>query len=170
MKKILLLTLLTLSIAGCGAYQEEQQAQNQRSMEEVQMETTKPETIEDVPEIDPNAKEYVPPKPTKTAKGVAIPGRGKIKIPAGQKDNLNVKFHNPESNADYYYMVYELRLGDEVLYKSNRLDPGEEINTINLSRSLTPGTYDATIFVQPYRMEDDTATNNAVLEIELLVE
>lgn len=130
----------------------------------------------DVPERDPNAGEYVEPEEDDTvSKGISIPGWNTINIPEHEK-KVAVDFYNPEANKDRYHLTFELRLPDdseqgyEVLYKSGLVDPGLHIQNITLSRELDAGTYDATIHVQPYRMDEEkTATNNADMQTQLIV-
>lgn len=130
----------------------------------------------DIPERDPNAGEYVDPDDDDTAsKGISIPGWNTLNIPEHKKD-VAVDFYNPEANKNRYQLTFELRLPDdseqgyEVLYKSGLVDPGLHIQNITLSRELDAGTYDATIHVQPYRMDEEkTATNNADMQTQLIV-
>ena len=121
--------------------------------------------------IDSGAGDYVAPtqKPTSTP-GVSIPGWGSITIPANQQ-TVSVDFFNPEKNEGRYYLTFKLILSDtgEVLYESNAVPPGKHIQTITLSRGLPAGTYDAMIHVQPFRMSDETPTNNANMKTTLIV-
>ena len=122
--------------------------------------------------IDSGAGDYV--KPTQTQKpsepNVAIPGWGSITIPANQQ-TVSVDFFNPEANEGLYYLTFKLILSDtgEVLYESNAVPPGKHIQTITLSRALPAGTYDVAVHVQPYRMSDETPTNNADMKTTLIV-
>lgn len=132
---------------------------------------------EQAPEIDKNAGVYVEPEITPTESvGVAIPGWGKLIIPANTTENIVVDFYNPEVNADKYYLAFEIRLPDnseqgyEVLYTSGLIEPGLHIQNISLNRALEAGTYEAIIHVQPYRMESKAPTNNADLKTELIVQ
>ncbi len=126
------------------------------------------------PDIDPNAGDYVKPE-TSEIGGVSIPGWGKLTIPVNTSDDIEVDFYNPEANADKYYLTYELRIpanneqGYETLYQSGLIEPGKHIQKIDLSRGLPAGTYNATLHVQPYRMEDKSLTNNTDLKLELVV-
>lgn len=134
----------------------------------------------DAPELDPNAGEYVDPRSKDTgadnkSKGIAVPGWGSLRIPKNEKE-VTVDFYNPEANEGQYSMTFELRLPDEseqgyeVLYKSGLINPGLHIQNITLSRELDEGVYNATIHVQPYRMnEEKTATNNADMKTQLIV-
>lgn len=136
----------------------------------------------DIPKRDPNAGEYVEPEedvePEKydtASQGISIPGWNTLNIPEHQKE-VAVDFYNPEANKDKYHLTFELRLPDdseqgyEVIYKSGLIDPGLHIQNITLSHELDAGTYDATIHVQPYRMDESkTITNNADIQTQLIV-
>ena len=138
-------------------------------------ESNPPIETPDVPDIDPNQGEYVEPEKQPPAKGVAVPGWASITIPKNQKDNIVVDFYNPDENKDLYYLTFEVRIPDnsaqgyEVIYKSGLIEPGMHIQKISLSRPLEAGTYNAVIYVQPYRMADKSLTNNAELKTELIV-
>ena len=126
-------------------------------------------------QLDPNQGGYVDPNQGNNtpAQGVAIPGWGKITVPVNETE-VTVDFFNPEQNKDLYYLTFELRLPDgnggyEVLYKSGLIEAGNHIQKITLSRGLAEGTYDAIIFVQPYRMDGITPTNNAETRTQLIV-
>lgn len=121
--------------------------------------------------IDSGAGDYV--KPTQTTAStpsVSIPGWGSITIPANQQ-TVSVDFFNPEDNEGLYYLTFKLILLDtgEVLYESNAVPPGKHIQSITLTRALPAGSYAAVIHVQPYRMSDETPTNNADMETTLIV-
>ncbi len=131
----------------------------------------------DAPEPDINAGEYVEPEADNTvSKGISVPGWNSLSIPKNKKE-VTVDFYNPEENEGLYHLTFELRLPDEseqgyeVLYKSGLVDPGLHIQNITLSRELDAGIYDAMIHVQPYRMDEQkTATNNADMQTQLIVE
>ena len=121
--------------------------------------------------IDPNATEnltYVQPP------GVSIPGFGKMTIPAYTKELKGINLHNPKKNEGWYYLTYKLCLLDkngavsETLYESQLLPPGQYIQDITMSRGLSPGTYEAVMHVQPYRIADKSQTNNADLRITIV--
>ena len=119
--------------------------------------------------IDQNAGEYVEPTVTPVVQGVAIPGRTSLTIPANTQ-TVTVDFYNPEANEGLYYLTYKLSLANgEVLYESNAIPPGKHIQSITLSRPLSAGEYDAVIHVQPYRISDETPTNNANMKTKLIV-
>ena len=125
--------------------------------------------------IDSGAGDYVAPTvDSKIESNVAIPGWRSITIPSGTTQVTSVDFYNPEKNADLYYLTVALLLPtadgeSEVLYQSDAIPPGKHIQSITLSRPLDAGTYSAVIHVQPYRMSDETPTNNANMKITLVV-
>ena len=129
-------------------------------------------------EIDPNAGELITPTPAPTEPGIAIPGWGSITLPAGVTE-AQVALQNPEANADWYYLTFELRLptvdeetgeeGYEVIFTTGLIPPGQYCNKVTLTRALEPGEYTATVHVQPYRMADQSPTNNADMETVLIV-
>lgn len=126
--------------------------------------------------IDPNAEEDSRHENSADAEqGVVIAGRESMVVSANKREAA-VDFFNPDENARFYYLTFELRLygGDgqdyEVLYTSGLVEPGKHIYRITLSRSLEKGVYEAVIHVQPYRMnEEKTPTNNADMKIRLIV-
>lgn len=134
-------------------------------------------TAKTTPSIDPSAKEYEEPAGDPTdVQGVSIPGWKELHLEAGEKD-VSVDFYNPEANEGKYYLTFELRLENEdgngtyeVLYRSGLVEPGLHIQNISLERTLEEGTYNATIHVQPYRMDaEKTPTNNADIKTILTV-
>ena len=125
--------------------------------------------------IDPNAGDYVAPELKEGEPGVAIPGWGSMTIPANTPVLDMVDFYNPEANAGLYYLTFKFCLlnsnGEisEVLWESQAVPPGKHIQKITMSRGLPAGTYDAVVHVQPYRMSDESPTNNANLKTKLIV-
>lgn len=121
--------------------------------------------------IDPNAGALITPTPAPTEPGVAIPGWGSMTIPAGVTE-VATSMQNPEVNEGWYYLTFELRLKDtdEVLFTTGLIPPGQYCNQVTLSRPLEKGEYAAVIHVQPYRISDQSPTNNADMETVLIVE
>ena len=130
-------------------------------------------------EIDPNAGALSTPTPAPTEPGVAIPGWGSITLPAGVTE-ASTTLKNPEANADWYYLTFEMRLPTvdeetgaesyEVLFTTGLIPPGQYCNKVTLTRALEPGEYNVILHVQPYRISDKTPTNNADMETVLVVE
>ncbi len=127
--------------------------------------------------VDPNQGDYVAPEQGDgSTSGIAIPGWGEITIPPNKADNIKVDFYNPEENAGKFYLTFQIRLPDnsaegyEVLYTSGLIEPGKHIYSINLSRGIEEGEYEAIIHCQPYKMDETkTPTNNADLKTLLIV-
>lgn len=130
-------------------------------------------------EIDPNAGALITPTPAPTEPGVAIPGWGSITLPAGVTE-ASTTLKNPEANADWYYLTFEMRLPTvdeetgaesyEVLFTTGLIPPGQYCNKVTLTRAMEPGEYNVILHVQPYRISDKTPTNNADMETVLVVE
>lgn len=123
-------------------------------------------------EIDPFASEEVVPAP---APGVSVPVITSLTIPANTQVVTTANLYNPEGNEGLHYLTFKLSLLDEngevseTLYESGLLPPGEHIQTITLARGLSPGTYDAVMHIQPYRIEDKTPVNNANVKLKITV-
>lgn len=122
-------------------------------------------------EIDPNAGALITPTPAPQEPGVAIPGWGSMTLPAGVTE-VATSMQNPTANEGYYYLTFELRLKDtgEVLFTTGLIPPGQYCNQVTLTRPLEPGQYAAVLHVQPYRISDQSPTNNADMETVLIVE
>ena len=70
-----------------------------------------------------------------------------------------------------YYMTFALYLtdGDELLYQSNLVAPGKYIQSMTLNRPLAEGSYNAYVYIQPYRADKTTQTNSGKVVIDLNV-
>lgn len=104
--------------------------------------------------------------------GIAIPGWRAIKLPAGVKE-ADISLHNPDSNHGFYDLSFTLKLADsdEVVFSTGSIAPGYKCSHVTLTRELEPGEYEARMCVQPYLQDQDhTPTNNAELDILLIVE
>ena len=122
-------------------------------------------------EIDPNAGALITPEPEPAAPGIAIPGWGSITLPAGVTE-AQTSPKNPDENEGWYYLTFEMRLKDtdEVIFTTGLVPPGQYCNQVTLTRELEAGEYEAIIMVQPYRISDQSPTNNADMETLLIVE
>ena len=76
-----------------------------------------------------------------------------------------------ECLEDKYYMTFGLYLekDDELLYQSKLVEPGKYIQSMEISRPLSEGTYDAYVLIQPYRSDRATQTNSGKVVIKLNV-
>lgn len=102
--------------------------------------------------------------------GIAIPGWDHIEIEADKTD-VTVNLINPEDNADRYYMQFTVYLygEDEPLAETGLIRGGESALELYLAHPLSAGEYPATVHIQPYRVQDTTPTNNADIELMLIV-
>lgn len=127
-------------------------------------------------EIDPNSGTFVAPEKKDTEEdddsisGIAIPGWGSIDIEAG-KTEVDVNLKNPEDNADRYDMSFTITIKgeDEPIAKTGLIKAGESALKLKLSHALEEGEYEATVLIQPYRVEDKSTTNNAEIDTVLVV-
>ena len=125
--------------------------------------------------IDPYSGSFVQPEKTaaeeESTGGIAIPGWGSIRIQAGEK-LVDVNLENPIDNEGKYYLSFSLYLKDQdkLLAETGLIQPGESALKLSLSHPLEPGEYEAVVLVQPYRMADGSATNNAEIETILIAE
>ena len=122
--------------------------------------------------VDPYAGDLVTPTPAPTEPGVVIQGWTSVKVPASATES-NVSLYNPEENAGWYDLTFELRLKetDEIIFTTGLIPPGQYCNKVMLSRPLEPGIYPAILHVQPYYMnEEQTPTNDLNMDVRLIVE
>ena len=120
-------------------------------------------------QVDEDAGEFFE-KNEESLPNVILPGWTSISIAANTKEiTSGINFYNPEKNEGYYYLTFELKIGEESLYKSDLVPPGKHIQKITLSRALEKGEYDASVVMQPYKWDQSTPTNNGVVNIKLIV-
>ena len=125
--------------------------------------------------VDPYSGSFVQPEKTaaeeESTGGIAIPGWGSIRIQAGEK-LVDVNLENPIDNEGKYYLSFSVYLKDQdkPLAETGLIQPGESALKLSLSHPLEPGEYEAVVLVQPYRMADGSATNNAEIETILIAE
>ena len=125
--------------------------------------------------VDPYSGAFVQPEKvvedTESTGGIAIPGWGSIHIQAGEK-LVDVNLENPIDNEGKYYLSFSVYLKgeDKALAETGLIQPGESALKLSLSHPLDAGEYEAVVLVQPYRMADGSATNNAEIETILSVE
>lgn len=122
------------------------------------------------PALEENLGAAVTPTPAPTEPGVSIPGWASIQLPAGSLE-ADVALSNPVENADWYYLTFSLRVAEtgEEIFATGLIPPGETCNRVTLARELEPGEYPCVMHVQPYRMRDNSPTNNADMDILLIV-
>lgn len=123
--------------------------------------------------FDPSAGVYLPEiKDADEAghSGISILGWDQIEIEANKTD-VSVNLINPKDNADRYYMQFTVYLDgeDEPLAETGLIRGGESALELHLAHPLSAGEYPATVHIQPYRVQDNTPTNNADIELTLIV-
>ena len=125
--------------------------------------------------VDPYSGAFVQPEKAEetdeSTGGIAIPGWGSIHIQAGEK-LVDVNLENPIDNEGKYHLSFSVYLKDQdkPLAETSLIQPGESALKLSLSKALEPGEYEAVVLVQPYRMADGSATNNAEIETILIAE
>ena len=125
--------------------------------------------------VDPYSGAFVQPEKAEedaeSTGGIAIPGWGSIRIQAAEK-MVDVNLENPIDNEGKYYLSFSVYLKgqDKPLAETGLIQPGESALKLELSKALEPGAYEAIVHVQPYRMADGSATNNAEIETILIAE
>ncbi len=102
------------------------------------------------------------------AGGIAIPGYEKLIFNADEK-NQSVKFYNPASNSCYLRLSLILDGGKE-LWRSDFVEPGEEIKEILLSESLKAGTYGALLKYECFSLNDKTQLNGLNIKLKIISE
>lgn len=129
--------------------------------------------------IDENQAKYEQPEGAADEnRNITLPGWGGFTIPANTTTiTKGFEFHNPDSNLwttadgsqELYYMSFGLYLAenDELLYQSGLVTPGNYIQTMEMTRALTPGTYEAYVLCQPYLSDGVTPTNAGRVDITL---
>lgn len=77
--------------------------------------------------------------------------------------------YNPQDNACYFKIIITLAGTEEVLYESKLIAPGQDLYTIELTRELEAGEYDAIISYTTYAVSDYTEMNGAIVPFTLHV-
>lgn len=124
--------------------------------------------------IDPDARtaEHIEKSVEKGGKGgIAIPGWGSIRIEA-DKTEVSVNLLNPTENQDKYNLTFSITIdGDErPIAVTGLIPPGQSALKLKLERALPAGEYEASILVQPYRIADGSAANNAEIRTLIIAE
>lgn len=99
--------------------------------------------------------------------GISIPGYGKLSMVSG-RTTQTVNLYNPEDNNCYF--IIGLYVDDNLVYESDRVDPGSHIYSIELKNTLETGVYSGKITYECYSLIDDKEFNGAVIELEIEVQ
>ena len=127
-------------------------------------------------EIDLNQSDYISNNiidNNTTNNNIVLPGWTSITIPSNTKDiNTGIDLYNPSSNENKYLLKFSLYLtnNDELLYSSNLVEANKHIYNITLNKTLSSGTYDAYILIEPYKLDRETKCNIGKVVIKLIVE
>lgn len=103
------------------------------------------------------------------AASIAIPGFESAAIPAGET-NVRMYLYNPEANQCYFEISLILAEGNETIYTSKMISPGQKLYEIELSHGLEPGAYDAVLHYAAYSIVDFSEQNGANVPFTLMVE
>lgn len=100
--------------------------------------------------------------------GIRIPGYSVIPVSAGNKE-VSIDLTNPEENNVYFQITF--LLGEEQIYQSKLIRPGDHLYEITLDRTLEAGTYDLTIQYDTFAMDENYsprngASVNCILEVK----
>ncbi len=99
-------------------------------------------------------------------KQIAIPGFDSLVFNADQTEQ-RVNFYNPKEND--CLIVFSLHVGDEEIWRSGYCEPDKGYYTIELSKPLEKGSYDARLLNECYR-QDGTPLNSANVQFTLYVQ
>ena len=97
-------------------------------------------------------------------KNIAIPGQSEMLFEAG-KTAQKVNIYNPEQND--CVMVFTLKIGEEIIWKSGDCLPGYGYYGIELERPLEPGTYKASLIHECFRQNKQL--NTAIINTTIMV-
>ena len=114
---------------------------------------------------------------------ISIPGYESLSFKAGKKKQ-SVNFYNPEENTCYFRISLVLKSDngteaggtaadseakEETLWISGRLEPGESIKSIDLTKGLESGEYPAVLKYECFSLKDETPLNGSKVELTLKV-
>lgn len=96
---------------------------------------------------------------------ISIPGIDMMVFQAGETTQ-KVNIYNPETNA--CNIIFSLKVNGEIIWKSKECAPGNGYYTIETSKPLESGNYDAELFHECIR--DGQKLNSANMKINLIVQ
>ena len=97
---------------------------------------------------------------------IEIPGSESVEFKAG-KDKQSSRFYNPEGNRCYFRL--SLVTGDETLWQSDYIAPGEKVGKLKLDNALDAGEYAAKLKYECFTLNDKTPLNGAEIELKINV-
>lgn len=98
-------------------------------------------------------------------KHIEIPGIDTLYLKAGQTEQ-QVNFYNPDAND--CSICFTLSIGEDLLWKSGKCQPGFGFYEIELEHPLETGTYKGELLHECER--DGQALNSAKMNLEIIVE
>ena len=124
--------------------------------------------------VDPDSGTFVEPEIEeleKSSDGISIPGWGSINISANETA-VDVNLKNPDENEGKYDLAFTITLDgeNEPIAETGLIPAGKSALKLKLAKPLEPGTYEATVLVQPYRVDDQSKTNNAEIKTVIIAE
>lgn len=97
---------------------------------------------------------------------IEIPGFDSLVFKADQITQ-KVNLYNPENNT--CYMVITLMVEDDILWKSELIEPNSGFYEIDLNHALSAGNYTGTILYDCYSSKDLSALNGSSFQFKLQV-
>jgi len=97
---------------------------------------------------------------------IEIPGYESVEFKAG-KEKQSSRFYNPEGNSCFFRL--SLITGDETLWQSDYIAPGEKADKLKLNRALEAGEYAAKLKYECFTLNDKTPLNGAEIELKINV-
>ena len=124
--------------------------------------------------VDPDSGTFVEPEIEELEKsdgGISIPGWGGINV-AANETTVDVNLKNPDENEGKYDLAFTITLDgeDEPIAETGLIPAGKSALKLKLAKPLEPGTYEATVLAQPYRVDDQSKTNNAEIKTIIIAE
>ena len=107
---------------------------------------------------------------------ISIPGFESLDFKAG-REKQSVNFYNPEENTCYFRISLVLKqrdgagaggeevAGEDTLWTSELIEPGEEVKSIELDKELESGDYPAILKYECFSLKDETPLNGAKVEV-----
>ncbi|MDY4969134.1 MAG: hypothetical protein SO101_02590 [Lachnospiraceae bacterium] len=121
--------------------------------------------------LDDNASDWEESSDDSVSKGIQIPGYGTITVKSGA-EKMEMSLVNPKENPCYFQftLIVHTDDGDVTLYQSDLVEPGKAITEFDV-RNLPPkGTYQMTVAVNTWSLEDpESAMNGAEVSTTLQV-
>ena len=111
---------------------------------------------------------------------ISIPGFESLDFKAG-REKQSVNFYNPEENTCYFRISLVLKqrdgagaggeevAGEDTLWTSELIEPGEEVGSITLNKELESGDYPAILKYECFSLKDETPLNGSNVELTLKV-